>query len=100
MNAGGNWPKAYLDMDGEFLEEMWRVNALSGFLFSKAAVERMLPRERGTIIFTGASGSMRGQAMFGGFAQGKVALRALAQSCAREFGPKGLHDVRPWAETW
>ncbi len=87
-------------MDGEFLEEMWRVNALSGFLFSKAAVERMLPRERGTIIFTGASGSMRGQAMFGGFAQGKVALRALAQSCAREFGPKGLHDVRPWAETW
>ena len=78
-------------MDGEFLEEMWRVNALSGFFFSKAAVERMLPRERGTIIFTGASGSMRGKAMFGGFAQAKAALRALAQSCAREFGPKGLH---------
>ncbi len=91
FNAGGNWPKAYLDMDGEFLEEMWRVNALSGFFFSKAAVERMLPRERGTIIFTGASGSMRGKAMFGGFAQAKAALRALAQSCAREFGPKGLH---------
>jgi NAD(P)-dependent dehydrogenase (short-subunit alcohol dehydrogenase family) len=91
FNAGGNWPKAYLDMDVEFVTEMWRVNALAGFIFSKAAVTAMLPRERGTIIFTGASGSMRGKANFGGFAQGKAALRALAQSCAREFGPKGLH---------
>lgn len=91
FNAGGNWPRAYLDMDPEFLTEMWRVNALSGFIFSKAAVEAMLPRGRGTIIFTGASGSLRGKAMFGGFAQGKAALRALAQSCAREFGPQGLH---------
>ncbi len=91
FNAGGNWPKAYLDMDAEFLTDMWKVNALSGFIFSKAVVEAMLPRERGTLIFTGASGSLRGKAMFGGFAQGKAALRALAQSCAREFGPKGLH---------
>jgi NAD(P)-dependent dehydrogenase (short-subunit alcohol dehydrogenase family) len=91
FNAGGNWPKAYLDMDAEFLTEMWKVNALGGFFFSKAAVERMLPRQRGTIIFTGASGSMRGKAMFASFAQSKAALRALAQSCAREFGPKGLH---------
>jgi NAD(P)-dependent dehydrogenase (short-subunit alcohol dehydrogenase family) len=91
FNAGGNWPSAYLDMSGEFLEEMWRVNALSGFFFSKAAVEAMLPRGRGTIIFTGAAGSLRGKALFAGFAQGKAALRALAQSCAREFGPKGLH---------
>lgn len=91
FNAGGNWPKAYLDMDAEFLTEMWQVNALGGFFFSKAAVERMLPRGRGTILFTGASGSMRGKANFGGFAQSKAALRALAQSCAREFGPKGLH---------
>jgi NAD(P)-dependent dehydrogenase (short-subunit alcohol dehydrogenase family) len=91
FNAGGNWPMAYLDMDQEFLTQMWKVNALAGFIFSKAAAQRMLPRGRGTIIFTGASGSMRGKAMFGGFAQGKAALRALAQSCAREFGPKGLH---------
>lgn len=91
FNAGGNWPRGYLEMDVEFLEQMWRVNALSGFVFSKAAVEVMLPRGRGTIIFTGASGSLRGRAMFGGFAQGKAALRALAQSCAREFGPRGLH---------
>ena len=91
FNAGGNWPRPYLEMDPEFLTEMWKVNALAGFIFSKAAVEAMLPRKRGTIIFTGASGSMRGKAMFGGFAQGKAALRALAQSCAREFGPQGLH---------
>ena len=91
FNAGGNWPKAYLDMDVDFLTDMWRVNALAGFVFSKAVVETMLPRGRGTLIFTGASGSMRGKAGFGGFAQGKAALRALAQSCAREFGPQGLH---------
>lgn len=91
FNAGGNWPSPYLDMDAKFLTEMWKVNALSGFLFSKAAVQAMLPRGRGTIIFTGASGSLRGKAMFGGFAQGKAALRALAQSCAREFGSQGLH---------
>lgn len=91
FNAGGNWPKAYVDMDAKFLTEMWQVNALAGFFLSKAAVESMLPRQRGTVIFTGASGSMRGKASFGGFAQGKAALRALAQSCAREFGPKGIH---------
>jgi NAD(P)-dependent dehydrogenase (short-subunit alcohol dehydrogenase family) len=91
FNAGGNWPKAYLDMDVEFVTDMWRVNALAGFIFSKAVVEQMLPRGRGTLIVTGASGSMRGKAMFGGFAQGKAALRALPQSCAREFGPQGLH---------
>ncbi len=91
FNAGGNWPSAYLDMDGEFLENMWRVNALSGYFFSKAAIQTMLPRKRGTIIFTGATASMRGRANFGGFASAKAALRALAQSCAREFGPQGLH---------
>jgi len=91
FNAGGNWPRAFRDMDGEFLEGMWRVNALAGFFFAKAALEVMLPRQRGTLIFTGASGSLRGKAMFGGFAQAKAALRALAQSAAREFSPQGIH---------
>jgi NAD(P)-dependent dehydrogenase (short-subunit alcohol dehydrogenase family) len=91
FNAGGNWPRAFRDMDAEFLESMWRVNALAGFFFAKAALDVMLPRERGVMIFTGASGSLRGKAMFGGFAQGKAALRALAQSAAREFGPQGIH---------
>lgn len=91
FNAGGNWPKRYLEMDGDFLEAMWRVNALAGLFFSQAAIRAMLPRQRGTIIFTGATGSMRGKAGFGGFASSKAALRMLAQSCAREFGPAGLH---------
>src|SRR5262245_4874679 len=91
FNAGGNWPRGFREMDAEFLEGMWRVNALAGFFFAKAALDFMLPRRRGTLIFTGASGSLRGKAMFGGFAQGKAALRALAQSAAREFGPQGIH---------
>jgi len=91
FNAGGNWPRPFRDMDAEFLEGMWRVNALAGFFFAKAALDVMLPRQRGVILFTGASGSLRGKAMFGGFAQAKAALRALAQSAAREFGPQGIH---------
>ena len=91
FNAGGNWPRGFREMDAEFLEGMWRVNALAGFFFAKAALDVMLPRQRGVILFTGASGSLRGKAMFGGFAQAKAALRALAQSAAREFGPQGIH---------
>ncbi len=91
FNAGGNWPRPFRDMDAEFLESMWRVNALAGFFFAKAALDVMLPRQRGVMIFTGASGSLRGKAMFGGFAQAKAALRALAQSASREFGPQGIH---------
>jgi NAD(P)-dependent dehydrogenase (short-subunit alcohol dehydrogenase family) len=91
FNAGGNWPKAFLDIDAAFLEGMWRVNALAGFFFAKAALEAMLPRQRGVLIFTGATASLRGRANFGSFASAKAALRALAQSAAREFGPKGIH---------
>jgi NAD(P)-dependent dehydrogenase (short-subunit alcohol dehydrogenase family) len=91
FNAGGNWPKAFREMDAGFLESMWRVNALAGFFFAKAALDAMLPRGRGVLLFTGASASLRGRAKFGGFAQAKAALRALAQSAAREFGPQGIH---------
>jgi NAD(P)-dependent dehydrogenase (short-subunit alcohol dehydrogenase family) len=91
FNAGGNWPKAFLEMDAAFLEDMWRVNALAGFFFARAALAAMLPRQRGVLIFTGASASLRGRPKFGGFAQAKAALRALAQSAAREFGPQGIH---------
>ena len=70
---------------------MRRVNALAGFFIAKAALDVMLPRQRGVILLTGASGSLRGKSMFGGFAQAKAALRALAQSAAREFGPQGIH---------
>jgi len=91
FNAGGNWPRGFLAMDAAFLEDMWRTNALAGFFFAKAAIEAMLPRQRGALIFTGASASLRGRPNFGGFASAKAALRALAQSAAREFGPQGIH---------
>jgi NAD(P)-dependent dehydrogenase (short-subunit alcohol dehydrogenase family) len=91
FNAGGNWPQGFLAMDQEFLETMWRTNALAGFFFAKAAIEAMLPRGRGVLVFTGATASLRGRANFGGFASAKAALRALAQSAAREFGPQGIH---------
>jgi NAD(P)-dependent dehydrogenase (short-subunit alcohol dehydrogenase family) len=91
FNAGGNWPQPFLSMDAAFLETMWRTNALAGFFFARAAIETMLPRKRGVLVFTGASASLRGRANFGAFASAKAALRALAQSAAREFGPQGIH---------
>jgi NAD(P)-dependent dehydrogenase (short-subunit alcohol dehydrogenase family) len=65
--------------------------ALSGFLMGREVAKAMLPRGRGTIIFTGATASLRGGAGFSAFAGAKHALRALAQSMARELGPKGIH---------
>jgi len=91
FNAGGNWPKPFLDMDAKFFEDMWRVNAMSGFAFAQAVLRIMVPRGRGTLIFTGASASLRGRTNFAGFASAKATLRAVAQSAAREFGPKGVH---------
>ena len=91
FNAGGNWPKPFLDIEATFFEEMWRVNAMAGLSFAQAALRIMVPRGRGTLIFTGASASLRGRANFAGFTSAKAALRAVAQSAAREFGPKGIH---------
>jgi NAD(P)-dependent dehydrogenase (short-subunit alcohol dehydrogenase family) len=91
FNAGGNWPGGFLDIDGKRFEEFWRVNALAGLYFGQAAIRTMLPRAKGTLIYTGASASLRGRANFVGFASAKAALRAVAQSGAREFGPKGIH---------
>ena len=65
--------------------------ALAGFLTGREAAKVMLPRGRGSILFTGATASVRGAAGFSAFAGGKAALRALAQSLARELGPQGLH---------
>jgi NAD(P)-dependent dehydrogenase (short-subunit alcohol dehydrogenase family) len=91
FNAGGNVPRSYLETDPDFLEQMWRVGAYAGHLFALEALEVMLPEARGTLLFTGASASLRGKAGFAAFASAKAALRALAQSLAREFGPQGLH---------
>jgi NAD(P)-dependent dehydrogenase (short-subunit alcohol dehydrogenase family) len=72
-------------------ERVWRQSCLSGFLTGREAARCMLPRKRGTVIFTGASGSTRGRAHFAAFAAAKGGLRFMAQSMARELGPQGIH---------
>jgi len=72
-------------------ENVWRQSCLSGFLVGREAARAMLPRARGSVIFTGASGSTRGRAHFAAFAAAKGGLRFMAQSMARELGPKGIH---------
>lgn len=72
-------------------ESVWRVGCLGGFVFGREVARSMLPRGRGTILFTGASASLRGKAAFGAFAAAKAGLRVVSQSFAREFGPKGIH---------
>jgi NAD(P)-dependent dehydrogenase (short-subunit alcohol dehydrogenase family) len=72
-------------------EAMWRVGCLGGFIFGREVARVMLQRGRGTIIFTGASASLRGKAAFAAFAAAKAGLRIVSQSFAREFGPLGIH---------
>jgi NAD(P)-dependent dehydrogenase (short-subunit alcohol dehydrogenase family) len=90
-NAGNNMPGNLLEMEAEFFERCWRVGCFGGFLFGREAARTMLPRERGTLIFTGASASMRGKPFFSAFTAAKGGLRNFAQSMAREFAPQGIH---------
>ncbi len=90
-NAGNNFLKDILDMEAEFFERVWRVGCFGGFLVGREAGRRMLPHGRGTLLFTGASGSLRGKPPFGSFAAAKAGLRALCQTMARDWGPKGIH---------
>jgi NAD(P)-dependent dehydrogenase (short-subunit alcohol dehydrogenase family) len=90
-NAGGNATAPALETDAALFESLWRQNALGGFLAGREAARKMLAQGKGTIIFTGATASIRARPPFLGFASAKAALRAVAQGLAREFGPKGLH---------
>ena len=90
-NAGSNRPAPFLKVSEERFEGHWREHALGGFHLAQAAIPALLSRGGGTLIFTGASGSLRGKANFAPFAAAKAAVRALAQSVAREFGPQGIH---------
>ncbi len=91
FNAGNNRHVPFRDLTAELFEQFWRVGTFGGFLVGREAARRMVPLGRGTILFTGASGSLRGKAGFAAFAAMKGGLRLLAQSMAREFGPLGLH---------
>ncbi len=90
-NAGNNAIIPFADLDAKTFEAFWRICCMGGFLTAKAAVPIMLEQNRGSIIFTGASGSMRGKSNFAHFSAAKAGLRMLSQSLAREYGPKGLH---------
>lgn len=91
FNVGGNVRFPILETTSQKYFKVWEMCAMAGFLAGREAARIMLPRGRGTLFFTGATASLRGAAGFSAFAGGKAALRALAQSMARELGPKGLH---------
>ena len=80
-----------VSLDPEDVKRTLIVSAYGGFLVAQAAAKRMLERGRGSLFFTGASASVKGYAESAPFAMGKFALRGLAQSLARELGPKGIH---------
>jgi NAD(P)-dependent dehydrogenase (short-subunit alcohol dehydrogenase family) len=90
-NAGNNMPGGVVGMEADYFERCWRVCTFGAFLFVREAAGVMGTREAGSILFTGASSSMRGRAGFAAFSSAKGALRNLAQSAAKELGPKGLH---------
>ncbi len=91
FNIGGNVKFGIRETTARVYRKVWEMCAFAGFLVGREAAGRMAERGRGTILFTGATASVRGSAGFSAFAGGKHALRALAQSMARELGPEGIH---------
>jgi len=91
FNIGANVRFPIVETTTQVYSKVWEMASLAGFLASREAARVMVPRGRGTILFTGATASVRGGAGFSAFAGAKHALRALAQSLAREIGPKGVH---------
>lgn len=90
-NVGGNAMTPLLETEAAVFKSIWRQNALGGFLVGQAGARKMLPSEEGTILYTGATASLRARPPFAAFASAKAALRAVALGFAREFGPQGLH---------
>jgi len=90
-NAGNNRKLDFRELSGAEFEEFWRIGCFGGFLTGREAARRLVPLGRGTVLFTGASGSLRGKPGFAHFAAAKAGLRMIAQSMAREYGPLGIH---------
>jgi NAD(P)-dependent dehydrogenase (short-subunit alcohol dehydrogenase family) len=91
FNIGANVPSSILEQSATKYFKIWEMACMGGFLTAREVAKRMVTRERGTMLFTGATASLRGGANFAAFAGAKHALRALAQSMARELGPRGIH---------
>jgi NAD(P)-dependent dehydrogenase (short-subunit alcohol dehydrogenase family) len=90
-NAGNNQHIHFRELTAAEFEAFWRVGCFGGFLAGREAARRLVPLGRGTIIFTGASASLRGKLGYTHFAAAKAGLRMIAQSMAREYGSLGLH---------
>ncbi len=90
-NAGNNQRLDFRELTAAEFEDFWRVGCFSGFLVGREAARRFVPLGRGTIIFTGASASIRGKPGFAHFSAAKAGLRMISQSMAREYGPTGIH---------
>ena len=91
FNIGGNVNFPITEMTSRVYRKVWEMSCFAGFLAGREAAKAMLPRGKGTILFTGATASLRGGAGYSAFAGAKHGLRALAQSLARELGPQGIH---------
>jgi NAD(P)-dependent dehydrogenase (short-subunit alcohol dehydrogenase family) len=91
FNIGANVRFGVVETTERVYRKVWEMGALAGFLMGREVAKAMLARGHGTILFTGATASLRGSAGFAAFSGAKHALRALAQSMARELGPKGIH---------
>ena len=89
-NAGNNNAKPFLEMDLNFFQELWDVCAKGAFLISQEAIPRLL-KDGGSLLFTGATASIRSRPPFTAFAAAKSAERSLAQGLSKEFGPQGIH---------
>ncbi len=95
FNIGANVRFSILDTTSRVYQKVWEMACFGGFLMGRETAKVMLPRGRGTIIFTGATASLRGREGFAAFAGAKHALRALAQSMARELWPQGIRVAHP-----
>ena len=91
FNIGGNVRFDIRDTTARVYRKVWEMTAFAAFLTAREAAKAMVPRGRGTMLFTGATASLRGGSGFAAFASAKFGLRAVAQSMARELGPKNIH---------
>lgn len=91
FNIGANVNFPITEVTARVYRKVWEMACFSGFLMGREVARHMLKRERGTIIFTGATASLRGGSGYSAFSGAKAALRMLAQSMARELGPKNIH---------
>lgn len=91
FNIGANVNFSVIETTAQVYRKVWEMAAFAGFLMGREVARRMVERQRGTIIFTGATASLRGGKGFSAFSGAKGALRMLAQSMARELGPQNIH---------